>query len=338
MSKICIISVYLGKLPDTYPLWLKSVKWNKSIDFLFVTDIEIDEIPSNMIYVKMTLDEIKQLAEQELGMEITLLTPYKLCDYRPAYGLIFRKYLRGYDYWGHCDMDLMFGDLKSFFKKWHLYKYDKFLHKGHLALYRNTDKINSAYKLPGSYFSYKKVFSSNDTFVFDENNRINSIFHHNRFPIFEKTIFANINPAYTRYKCCNLKNYKKQLFYYDSGKIFRAFLGKHGKVGYEEFIYIHLLQRKHGVVSQEIIDADRFAFTENGYSLLERVPDADMIKAYTKNQTSKEECIQAISDFKRNWLSINNLKVKLILAAWQVGIFRRVLMRINSYREMKKRN
>ena len=185
-----------------------------TIVFLLVTDAEVDDIPANVRVVKMSLKDIKHLAEQELGMKIALDIPVKLCDYKPVYGVIFNQYLKGYDYWGSCDLDMIFGDLQKF-TKFELYKYDKFLHQGHLALYRNNSTINSAYKLPGSYYTYKRVFSSNESFVFDEYNRINSIFYHNKLPIFDKTIFANINQSFTRFKCCHLRNYRKQLFYYE---------------------------------------------------------------------------------------------------------------------------
>ena len=327
MSKICIISVYTGKFPDTYPLWLKSVKWNSSIDFLLVTDAEVDDIPANMKVVKMSLQDIKHLAEQELGMNISLEYPFKLCDFRPAFGIIFNQYLKGYDYWGSCDMDLVFGDLKKFFARYKLYKYDKFLHQGHLALYRNNSTINSAFRLPGSYYSYKQVFTSNASFVFDEFNRINSIFYHNKFPIFDKTIFANINPAFTRFKCCNLSNYRKQLFYYKSGRVFRAFCDQKGKVHHQEFIYIHLLKRKLGTIPQEIIDADIIAITENGYFIIDRVPDIDMIIKFTKDQDQVKDHIEGLANFRRRWMTIEELKTHISLAVWKIDILRNVLIK-----------
>ena len=330
MSNICIINVYTGKLPDTYPLWLKSVKWNTSIDFLLVTDAEVDDVPANMRVIKMSLKDIKHLAEQELGMKIALDIPVKLCDYKPVYGVIFNQYLKGYDYWGSCDLDMIFGDLQKFFTKFELYKYDKFLHQGHLALYRNNSTINSAYKLPGSYYTYKRVFSSNESFVFDEYNRINSIFHHNKLPLFDKTIFANINPAFTKFKCCNLKNYNKQLFYYASGKVFRAFCDRKGKVHHQEFIYIHLLKRKLGTIPQEIIDADIIAITENGYFVLDRIPDTDIINAYTKDQSLAKDHIEALANFKHRWMTAESVKAQLTVAAWKIDPLRNLLVKRKS--------
>ena len=121
MNKIGIIGVYFGKLPNYFPLWLKSCEHNRTIDFLIFTDQEIQFYPNNVKVHKISLPEMKQLAIKALGLDVSLERPYKCCDFKPVYGLIFEDYLKHYDYWGHCDFDLIFGDLASFFEKYHLY-------------------------------------------------------------------------------------------------------------------------------------------------------------------------------------------------------------------------
>lgn len=331
MEKICILSVYIGELPDTFPLWVKSVAANHTVDFMLISDKNVSNLPKNLRVIKMTLPEIKCMAEHELGMGVTLETPYKLCDFKPVFGLIFRRYIKehNYDYWGYCDLDLIFGDLRSFFKKYELNKYDKFLHQGHLALYRNTERINNAYKLPGSYYNYKQVFTSNEAFVFDEYNRINGIFHYNHLPIFEEVIFANINPAFTRFKCCRINNYSKQLFYYEKGKIFRAFINHRGKIEKEEFIYIHLSGRKLNKVPDKVIKSEIFAITENGYYVLHDQPSVSIINKYTKDQNPRIEYIEGVINFKRRWLRISALKTHLSLVLWDYSIPRQIIMKRN---------
>ena len=51
------------------------------------------------------------------------------------FGVILEEYFSGYDYWGHSDLDVIYGDLTYFFKKFNLERYDKFLPLGHLCLY-----------------------------------------------------------------------------------------------------------------------------------------------------------------------------------------------------------
>lgn len=38
-----------------------------------------------------------------------------MCDYKPTYGLAFKKWLGKYDFWGYCDFDLLLGNLRKFF-------------------------------------------------------------------------------------------------------------------------------------------------------------------------------------------------------------------------------
>ena len=74
--------------------------------------------------------------------EITLSKPQKLCDYKCAYGVIFEDYIQDYDWWGHCDLDQIFGNLNMFVTEDMLRKYDKLFSLGHLSLYKNSYKNN----------------------------------------------------------------------------------------------------------------------------------------------------------------------------------------------------
>ena len=122
---VCIISVYFGPLSDWIGLWLRSLQLNSSVDFLLVTDqdISVDRI-ENLRVLHMTLPEFRQLAQERLGARhISLKSPYKLCDFKPVWGVILADYVTGYDYWGECDNDLIFGDLRAFFTRYDLARY-----------------------------------------------------------------------------------------------------------------------------------------------------------------------------------------------------------------------
>lgn len=49
----------------------------------------------NIKVFSSSLADIQQRAEQKLHISAKLPTPYKLCDFRPIYGIIFEDYLRG---------------------------------------------------------------------------------------------------------------------------------------------------------------------------------------------------------------------------------------------------
>lgn len=241
---ICIIGFYYGIFPDWIQYWLRSCADNPTIDFLLVTDIRISDIPDNVHIISMGLHMVRQLAEQKIGIPVALERPYKLCDFKPLYGVIMEDYIEQYDYWGHCDFDLIWGDIRSFVEQYHINRYDKFLPLGHLSLYRNTKECNSYYKRQGSKCGdWITVLSSTQNHAFDELDGIYSIYESNGLPMFTKRIFAEIKTYHKRLrlKSCD-GNYRHQVFYYEGGKVYRAYRTK-GKMELEEFIYIHFRRK-----------------------------------------------------------------------------------------------
>lgn len=73
----------------------------------------------------MSFEKLKELVQSHFDFQISLEAPYKLCDFKPAYGDIFKDYAEKYDFWGHCDFDMIFGNLRKFFNEDKLEKYDK---------------------------------------------------------------------------------------------------------------------------------------------------------------------------------------------------------------------
>ena len=301
--KIAIIGVYYGTFPDWIQYWLKSCRDNKSIDFFLVTDIKGMQVPDNVKIINMSLNQLKQLAEEKLGMKIILERPYKVCDYRPAYGVILDKYIKEYDYWGHCDFDLIWGDIRYFIEKYDIEKYDKFLPLGHLALYRNTKKCNEYYKLPGSRCGdYEKVFTSDNNFAFDETAGIYSIYQKNNLAMFSNRIFAEIKTFHKRFrlKKCD-KNYYHQIFYYEDGKVYRAYKKKK-EIKTEEYIYIHFRRKISADKSKNYEELDSFYITDDGFIKKDKgVPTLKEIKKYNHNPGLIVEWFESISFCIKNF-------------------------------------
>lgn len=287
MNKICIVGVYFGKFKNYFSLWLKSCEYNSSIDFYIFTDILYEGYkPSNVHFINMTLTRLKSIASEKLNLNISLERPYKCCDLKPFYGTIFKDYMHRYEYWGHCDLDLIFGDVGFFLDKYNYSEYDKFLNLGHLSLYRNTDKVNHYYMLPGSKCGdYTTVLLNNESYAFDENVGIVQIYLQNKLPLFYKRIFADISHIYRRFKLsvyCSLdgktKNYKRQIFYWEKGKVYRAYYIKH-KLFLEEYAYIHFKCRPNFEVNFNVDEVDSFYITPLGFILKDKdVTEGDVDK------------------------------------------------------------
>ena len=157
-----LILPYFGKFPNYFPLWLKSAGANPSFTFMIFTDIDMSgyDIPHNVHVHSMTLEGIRKRAAKYLDFEPVLNTPYKLCDYRPMYGLIFEDYLSGYDFWGFCDCDLIWGDMSKFITDEMMDKYGRLYRNGHLQLLRNTEDVKrfALNTLPHWNISYRDVY------------------------------------------------------------------------------------------------------------------------------------------------------------------------------------
>lgn len=286
-EKICIINIYFGALPNYFALFLQSCKYNPNIDFIIFTDNEILSNTPNVKIIKTDLLHIRALAVDKLGIEnISMEYAYKVVDFRPAYGVIFSDYLEDYDYWGHCDVDLIFGDLEKFFSEYQLNKYEKFLTKGHLSLYRNNEKVNRAYMLPGAKYgdnkliSYREVFTTNKNYIFDEINGIGKILEQNDFKYFKDTIFADVLHLHKRLKLWNLSNYEEQIFYWKEGKVYRKFYDSGHEIT-EEYIYIHMQKRKYKTEYLDICMANKaYYICPDSFQPFKLLPVTDAVKLY----------------------------------------------------------
>lgn len=173
MKKICLINVFFGnKWPSYFQYFLAGCKSNPTISFLFLTNLEIPDKPANVTVVRMTLADFNKTVSSKLGFEVNILEPYKLCDFKPAYGKIFEDHLQSFDFWGYCDIDLVFGNIRNFITAELLTNYEVLSARieypvGFFTLYRNNTYINS---LCLQSKDFKHIMQSKRHYCFDECN------------------------------------------------------------------------------------------------------------------------------------------------------------------------
>lgn len=237
--KIVVIIPYFGKFPSSFKTWIKSCENNKNIDWIIITDNDMEnKYSTNIRVIKTNFEEICFKIQKKFDFKISLQKPYKLCDFKPAYGYIFYEYIKEYDFWGHCDMDMIFGDISFFITDEILRKYKKIMTKGHFTLYKNTKEINEIFKKKNKYIDYKEVYSQNLNFGFDE-GAINYIF--NKKDIYNSELYIDILPTGKYF--INMLNKNEKIFSYEENKIFSYSLEK-GIVKKKEYLYIHFQKRK----------------------------------------------------------------------------------------------
>ncbi|RLB65728.1 MAG: hypothetical protein DRH08_07575 [Deltaproteobacteria bacterium] len=117
------------------------------------------------------------MAHEKLGLPISFNDPYKLCDFKPAFGTIFAEYLNEYDFWGNADIDLIYGNIRRFLTEELLSEYDVITSRkeylaGHLTLYRNRPEFNRLYE---NSVDYPRVFLDANHLSFCECSRM---WHH----------------------------------------------------------------------------------------------------------------------------------------------------------------
>ena len=255
---------YFGKFPEWSDLFFETLKANATIDFYFFTDCDIEKYQSeNIKYQKISFEDYVALVNKKSHIQFNPKNAYKICDLRPLFGYIHKDIFENYDFYGWTDMDILFGDIRSFYTDDILSKYDvlsthSIRLSGHLSLFRNNVRNRMMFK---KIYKWKEALA-NDKFIgIDENGLINAY----TLTIFDKIqqkYNININNFLTRYISQNKikKLYLKEQYttpftqipwldgtinseqpntwYYINGVI------TNNKDGSRSFIYLHFMNFK----------------------------------------------------------------------------------------------
>lgn len=310
--KYVVFCPYFGKLPNNIDLWLKSCSYNEEFKFIvFTNDNRKIKVPQNVLIENISFEKFREKVQKKFDFTISLDTPYKLCDYKTAYGYIFEEYIGDAKYWGACDMDLVFGNLAKFVPN---DDYDKISTRGHLMLLKNTKELREAFMIKNtSKICYKDILSSPIHFASDEigNYGINNILLSNGYKIYhyENTV-ADILPTkiginLNRNEIDNTN--KKLIFSFEDGKVYLIKLDNKN-IDKIEFSYVHFQKRTmNNRVSNDKIN--KFIITYNSFENYEIIT-----KEYIINHQPK----------------------KLINKKWFLLKFRAIKIRYKRIKEMRK--
>lgn len=316
MYKLALIIPYFGKFNNYFEFWRTSAEHNPSVDFLIFTDQHIKS-SQNIKVVQSTITSINELIRTKLEKylhsvkELTLVNrggviPYKLCDFKPLYGLIFEDYLKDYDYWGHCDVDLIFGDIRQFLTDDVLSQHKRILSRGHFSLYRNEPDCNLFFLRSKNYDErmpdYRKVYSNLRPYAFDEWSGLSRIWKE-QCPeqLYNEIIFDDINCLHKDFLSCQKREMDSGrshfLFAYDHGTLLRYYLeGSH--LCSEPTMYVHFQKRSMNLATA---DKEQYLIVPNKFISFTQ-PNEKMLKKYGRRHFLY---LHAIS------IRFNNLKKKL---------------------------
>jgi hypothetical protein len=172
LKSIAVLTCWYGEYPWYLPYFIHSCKYNPTVDFYIITD-NLEEIPGKPENVKIvfkTLAEIKKTASEKLGFEVKIDFAYKLCDIKPAYGFIFPEIIKDYDFWGHGDLDIVYGSIRDFMTEEVLENHDVINTRhdyimGTFCLFSNIELTNTLFMQSRDY---KHIFSNSEYLGFDE--------------------------------------------------------------------------------------------------------------------------------------------------------------------------
>ncbi len=151
-SRIAILIPYFGTWPEWIELFFHSASLNSDFHFIVYTNCKTTfELPSNVTIHSIEFENYIAFVQKELDFEVNIQNPYKTCDLRPLFGHIHKNDFLQYDFYGWCDVDLIFGNLSHFYTKEILENYDVFsTHghciSGHFSFFRNNEKNREMYK------------------------------------------------------------------------------------------------------------------------------------------------------------------------------------------------
>jgi hypothetical protein len=244
--KIKFIICYFGQWPVWFDGFLLSCKYNKDIDWLLFTDCAIPKNhPSNVEFVKYSTKDFNQLASSKLNLDINVSWARKLCDFKVTYGCIFEDYLKGYDFWGMCDIDIIFGDIKNFVTNEWLNYYDVITTRigkvaGHFTLFKNNSEVNNLFR---EERNYKNILEIEQKYCRLDEQKMSEILQENidKYKVKWNEFLLNFPSKY----CIDKKNHApgdlkhdEGPWYWDKGKIF---------INKKEILYLHFMNWKNTI-------------------------------------------------------------------------------------------
>jgi hypothetical protein len=174
MSRIALMIFFAGPLPDYTRYFSESLARNQDVDldvYLFNDHLSQPDLTGRLKKIPLTLEQFNRLASEKLNIPINVNWGYKLSEFRPAFGIVFEDYVKDYDFWGYCDLDIILGKINHFITEEVLENYDVITASeiqlvGHFVMFRNTPVLTNLFRHTEDYI---KMFTDNENYYnFDE--------------------------------------------------------------------------------------------------------------------------------------------------------------------------
>lgn len=157
LSKVFLISEF-GSPFDWTPKYLENIgKLGKyGWYWKIFTPNKYENVPENVEIVNMTAEQYSELVEKKLGYKPNIYITEKgipsvhITDFYIFSGVVFEDYIKGFDFWGITNMDVVYGRLDHFIPDSMLENCDVFTDdvntiNGVFCLWRNVPYVNELF-------------------------------------------------------------------------------------------------------------------------------------------------------------------------------------------------
>jgi hypothetical protein len=260
---------YFGERPSYLPLVVRSMGCNPDVHWLLLTDAPVPDAPSNVTVHLGTFEDLARRFRSSFDFPICLEQPYKLCDFRPAFGEVLRDELVGYDFWGHCDLDVVFGQIRDHLPQ-EAWRADKILIQGNFALYRNTPEAAGWFRHEVDGISYRQVFTRPEAMHFDEWAGIYHLLQDLGVSCWQDDVIFDLSFHRYRTRAEHPDGRDPRRYAWERGEIAEYRL-EGGDVVRRTALLVHLQKRTMRAPGPDVVAADRYWILANGFAVQKSV-------------------------------------------------------------------
>ena len=269
---IRLVVPYFGERPSYLPLVMRSMAANPDVHWLLITDEPVPDTPPNVTVHLSRFTDLADRIQTHFDFPICLPTPYKLCDFRPAFGEVFRDELAGYDFWGHCDLDVVFGQIRDHLPP-EAFEADKVLIQGNFALYRNTVAAAGWFRHEIDGIGYRAVMTDPRAMHFDEMAGMHYVLRDLGVPYWQQDVIFDISFRRYRTRAERPEGRDPRRYAWEAGEVCEYRL-EAGAVVRRTALLIHLQKRVMRPPSSDVLAAVRYWITANGFAVQDQVSRA----------------------------------------------------------------
>ena len=165
---IRLVVPYFGERPPYLALVVRSMAANPDVYWLLITDAPVPDAPPNVTRAAVRVRRPRRPHPAATSTSRSAWSARTSCATSgPPSARCSPTELTGYDFWGHCDLDLVFGRIRDHLPA-EAFEADKVLIQGNFALYRNTAEAAGWFRHEVGRVSYRTAMTTPAAQHFDE--------------------------------------------------------------------------------------------------------------------------------------------------------------------------